>query len=257
MPLNVITCNIRFNNPTDGPNAWPHRRDFLCKTLINHDPDIIATQEGRHDQLKELEVLLKEYLLIDLHREWINERMYPSFFIKKNKFDIITSGDIWLSDTPNIPGSSSFDSTFPRLLTYLKVKVIGTEKKIFFVNTHFDHVKEETRISQARVLIDEIQKLLSVHSHLIIMGDFNDGPQSKVRQKIQNAFPMLKDAWSIFHKIEETSHHAFKGEMQNGSRIDWLMIDEKLHIESAQMDKSHNQGRYPTDHFPVVAKISL
>ncbi len=256
MNLCFITSNIRFDNPSDGLHSWTYRKDLLAQTLLKHSPDIIATQEGRYDQLKELESLLTGFVLIDQHRSWIKERMYPSFFIRKNTFEICQSGDAWLSETPTIAGSSSFESAFPRLMTWLHVQVKGTQQKFFIVNTHLDHIKESTRLCQIHVLNQEIDHLWDKLSYLVVMGDFNDSPDSDARKILDQKF-QLKDAWKYFHSFEESSHHAFKGEVQNGTRIDWIMLDSRIKIEKSVMDKSNEQGKYPSDHFPVMCEIKF
>jgi endonuclease/exonuclease/phosphatase family metal-dependent hydrolase len=255
MDLCLISCNIRFDNPADGMNSWPCRRDFLAQTLLQHMPFLIATQEGRIHQIHELKDLLKDFELIDQHRSWIGERMYPSLFVRRGQFEYLSSGDLWLSETPEIAESSSFDSAFPRLMTWAKIQIKGTEQKLFIVNTHLDHVKHETRLNQVRVLVQEIKRVWDNQSPLIILGDFNDSPDSQVRKILTDDFSFLQDAWKLFNLTEETSHHAFKGEIQNGSRIDWILIDEKLSIQECQMDKSVLNGLYPTDHYPIICKI--
>lgn len=257
MKLCLTSCNIRFDNPADGANAWPHRRLHLTQMLLHHAPDVIASQEGRFDQLKDFESLLANYEIIDQHRSWIKERMYPSFFLKKEKFEVIQSGDLWLSETPQVAGSKSFDSAFPRLMTWIKIQPRDFHQNFLLVNTHLDHVKKETRIDQIKVLIQEIRKILNPRDHLIIMGDFNDSPDGDVRNLLEENFPQLVDAWRVFNHHEETSHHAFNGECQNGSRIDWILVDEKITIENCVMDKRTSEGRYPSDHFPIVCQIKL
>lgn len=257
MKLTLISCNIRFSNPADGLHAWENRRDFLVSTLLQHSPDVISTQEGRYDQLKDLESRLKDYILIDEHRSWIKERMYPSIFLKKSKFEIIKSEDLWLSETPDVAGSLSFESTFPRLLTWTKIQPKNSTTNLMIVNTHLDHVRTETRLGQIRVLTQEIKRVWRDECLLAVMGDFNDGPESLVRLELIENFPCLKDAWRNFHQVEQTSHHAFKGEIQNGSRIDWIMLQDKIEILSCDMDKSVQNGIYPTDHFPIVCQIKL
>jgi endonuclease/exonuclease/phosphatase family metal-dependent hydrolase len=123
------------------------------------------------------------------------------------------------------------------------------------VNTHLDHMKSETREAQARVLIGEVRKHLSPPAALIIMGDFNDSPFSEVRTIVLEAFPTLIDTWQACNKLEETSHHSFRGECQNGARIDWILADQTLTIESCVLDKRTINGRYPSDHFPVVCTL--
>ncbi len=257
MEICLVTCNIRFDNPADGENAWIHRRSLLATTLLKYNPDIIATQEGRFGQLMSMLELLPEFELIDNHRSWIRERMYPSFFVRKGKFEYLKSDDLWLSETPEIAGSISFESTFPRLMTLLHVQPVNSEEKILFVNTHLDHVRQETRMGQIKVLSEEVRRCWKNNSFLVIMGDFNDSPASKVRKVLVSDFPGLQDAWKIFNSHEESSHHAFKGEVQNGSRIDWILVDQKLKVLSSKMDKSEVNGKYPTDHFPVICTISI
>jgi endonuclease/exonuclease/phosphatase family metal-dependent hydrolase len=255
MKLCLVSSNIRFDNPSDGPNAWHHRRVLLAQTLLKHSPDIIATQEGRFDQLNEFCHSLENYVMVDPHRSWIRDRMYPTFFLRKNIFELIHSEDLWLSETPEVAGSASFGSTFPRLFTWIKVQVKDSLQELMVVNTHLDHVKPETRVQQVKVLSREMKKILTPKTHLVVMGDFNDHPESQTRQVLVSDFPDLQDSWKIFNQVEETSHHSFTGVCENGSRIDWIMVDGKLIVEECRLDKTHQMGRYPSDHFPVICKI--
>lgn len=257
MNLCLISSNIRFDNPSDGQNAWPSRREILAKTLLTHSPDLIATQEGRYHQLKDLETLLDDYDIVDSHRSWIKERMYPSFFIKKNTFEFIQSRDVWLSQTPEVAGSTSFGSAFPRLMTWVKLQPKNSNSIFLFSNCHLDHVLEATRIAQVQVMIQQILSIKTGYNKLIIMGDFNDSPKSKIRKLIDKNFPNLHDGWIKFNSNEETSHHAFSGECQNGSRIDWILTDRSLNVENCFLDKSSHNGQFPSDHFPVVCKIRI
>lgn len=256
MELNFITCNIRFDNPADGPNAWPRRRDFLSETLLKHSPHVIATQEGRFDQLRELKASLGDFHLLDDHRSWIKERMYPTFYLRNESFEILGSEDLWLSETPNLAGSRSFGSAFPRLLTWVRVQPKGSKRNLLLVNTHLDHVKAETRASQAQVLVREIQRLSTPQDRLLFLGDFNEGPQDQVREILTKNFD-LQDSWQKFNSQEETSHHGFKGIFPEGARIDWILVDKELELISSEMDKSARGGLYPTDHFPVITRIRI
>jgi endonuclease/exonuclease/phosphatase family metal-dependent hydrolase len=257
MKLCLVSSNIRFDNPKDGTNSWPHRRLNLANLLLSHKPDIIATQEGRFDQLKDFESLLKDYRIVDLHRSWIKERMYPSLFIRKEAFEYIKSEDLWLSETPEVAGSFSFESTFPRLMTWMMVQPKNSKTNMLVVNTHLDHVKKETRINQVKVLSQEIKKIWDKKSSLVIMGDFNDAPDSEVRENLMAEFPDLQDSWRLFNSVEETSHHSFSGECQNGSRIDWILLDRSAKVLECLMEKSTFEGQYPSDHFPIVCHISI
>lgn len=256
MNLTLITCNIRFDNPGDQDNAWSHRREFLSETLLQHNPLIISTQEGRYDQLQDFQNLLGNFEMIDQHRSWIKVRMYPTIFIKKDTFEILKSDDLWLSETPEVAGSSSFDSMFPRLMTYVLLQVKNSEEKLMIVNCHLDHIKQETRIKQMQVLGEQIKKLKGLEK-LVIMGDFNDSPESAVRNEMLKYFPHLVDSWKQFNPQEETSHHGFQGNISDGKRIDWLMTDKNLELVLSYTDKTQKSGKYPSDHFPIVTQIKI
>jgi len=105
MELSLLSSNIRFANPADGTNDWAFRRPHLIALIEKCAPDILGTQEGREKQIRNLAEGLKKLTLVEAHREWIEERMYPCLFINTEKFEILKSGDIWLSDTPTVAAS--------------------------------------------------------------------------------------------------------------------------------------------------------
>lgn len=247
--ITVVTSNIRFDNPADGSHSWQHRRENLAQLILSQDPHIIGTQEGREPQLRELASLLPGYRILETNRHWIDERMYPTLFVKEAHVLPIDSGDVWLSETPHISGSSSFDSAFPRLFTWSKVR-IGSEKWLV-VNVHLDHVKSSTRLSQIAVLANEVARLRT-NERLIILGDFNDSPQSQVQLQLLQAFPELIDPWP---HPEESSHHPFTGENTEGSRIDWILLDQRHREAKIEMLKQSMNGTWPSDHFPIVCRF--
>src|SRR5690606_38867142 len=51
--VRVMSFNIRYHNPADGPNAWPHRKDWVAEIIREH-ADVAGLQEVRKDQLDDL-----------------------------------------------------------------------------------------------------------------------------------------------------------------------------------------------------------
>ncbi|OUR98897.1 hypothetical protein A9Q84_05650 [Halobacteriovorax marinus] len=255
--LKIASANIRFDNPHDAPNDWAGRREVLANSLKTFSPHIFGTQEGRQPQLKDFESLLPNHKLIDLNRTWITERMYPCIFVDSKKIDVIDSGDIWLSETPFEAGSKSFESAFPRLCTWIKGEVIESGFKFFYVNVHLDHVLSETRAQQIQVLINETKKINTDNLPMVMTGDFNESPFEEVREKISNQLPELYDPWMKLGKIEETSFHKFDGTNDEGSRIDWILVDSTLKTENIYLMKDHVKEIYPSDHFLVFGEFTI
>jgi endonuclease/exonuclease/phosphatase family metal-dependent hydrolase len=250
--LNIITCNIRFSNPSDGVHDWPNRLPLLADLYQNFKPDILATQEGRKSQIKELDDAIPDLDLVDSHRPYIDERMYPCLFVNLQTISVESSGDIWLSLTPQTPGSKSFDSAFPRLCTWAEITVKATGKKLMIVNTHLDHILSSTRLGQTHVLINEVKKIND--RPLIIMGDFNESPLTEIKKNLMDAFS-LKDPWIEKGFAEETSHHGFNGEASSGDRIDWILVPKNFECTSLILDKRSFQSVYPSDHYPLLATV--
>jgi endonuclease/exonuclease/phosphatase family metal-dependent hydrolase len=253
-PFTVISSNIRYDNPADGPHAWPQRRAGLAGLLRAHGAAVIATQEGRQLQLVELDQALPGHVLVETHREWISERMYPSLFVRRG-LRVEGSGDVWLSSTPDIPGSVSFGSAFPRLCTWARVRT--GETTLVCVSAHLDHLQRDTRHRQAEVMAQELAKLLGPEDHLVLMGDFNEGAGGQVHAALKATFPQLIDPWIVNGCKEEVSHHRFGEHHENGARIDWILTDMRLRAEEIFFDKSCPDGVWPSDHYPLVCRLSL
>ena len=255
--MKIASSNIRFENPADGPNDWPLRRDLWRNMISQFSPWILGTQEGRRPQLEDVATLLGEFNLVSDHREWIEERMYPCLFYDESKVDLLRSGDSWLSQTPEVPGSKSFDSAFPRLCTWAEFKLKSYGLELFVVNTHLDHMQAHTRAHQISVLLHCIKKENSRDLPLILMGDFNEDPFGEVRQSINQHMPSLIDPWFQLNLPEESSHHKFSGHNPEGSRIDWILVDGIFKPKSIELDKSSNGNTWPSDHFMVKLELKL
>lgn len=257
MNFKIATSNIRFDNPKDGNNDWNGRREILAECINEFSPDILGTQEGREGQIKDLSGLLNNLQLIEEHRDWIEERMYPCIFVNPEKINVYESGDIWLSESPTTPGSKSFESAFPRLCTWVKGHHHASSKDFFYVNTHLDHVLAETRIKQIEVLIRECNKINEEGLPMILTGDFNESPFEGVRHIINHNWPELRDTWFILQKDEEPSHHDFSGHRKEGARIDWILTSPDFQVIEIELYKKSRGGIFPSDHFPVFGSFNL
>ena len=251
MKLNVISSNIRFDNPEDGQHCWSGRRSILSQKIVDFHPHLLGTQEGRRPQLQDLESLI-ELKILDSHRDWIPERMYPSLFFHSD-LSPLESGDIWLSQTPYLSGSKSFGSLFPRLATWAKFKF--HHKELMMANLHLDHERSETRLEQIKIFVREIKKRKE-HGPFILSGDFNEGPGGPVYEWIMGELPLV-DPWKVLGLPEQSSYHKFNGGTQKGKRIDWILIGPHFKIHDISFDTNGHDGIFPSDHFPLFLSLEL
>ena len=55
--VRVMSFNIRYDNPADGPNAWPHRKDWVSE-IVEANADVVGMQEVVKNQLDDLRTRL-------------------------------------------------------------------------------------------------------------------------------------------------------------------------------------------------------
>jgi endonuclease/exonuclease/phosphatase family metal-dependent hydrolase len=256
MEVKVCTFNIKFDSHDDHPHLWKRRLPLISKIIDEFSPDIFGSQEGRRQQIRNLENNLNNLTGIHAHREWIEKRMYPTLFIA-NDWTILEAGDIWLSETPHIAGSSSFKSTFPRLCTWAKLFHQKNKLEILTYNLHLDHVLEETRKEQIKVLCSEIKKIHNPNMPFLLIGDFNEGPEGPVRSILLENFPSLYDPWSHLCLTEEGSYHKFNGENSQTKRIDWILCSSHFSCLDIKMFKNSFNNIWPSDHFAIMAKLNI
>ena len=250
--LFVTSSNIRYAEPNDEPQSWGNRRDFLAERLLEFEPDLLATQEGRKWQIDEITERLSGLTRIDGHREWMPALMYPCLFYNEKKLTLRESGDIWLSESPSQIGSRSFGSEFPRLCTWATF-----DEGLFAVNVHLDNEHADTRLHQIRVLLQQIRELEQPTRSALLMGDFNEAPDGPVRAVINKEWPELADPWLALGLAEDSSHHCFGESMDYGSRVDWILAGPSLVSQKVFLDKARSQnGIYPSDHYILKAQFS-
>ncbi len=262
--MRVLTINLRFENEADGPNNWPFRKEMVAQVINRFSPHILGTQEGFRSQAEDLAELIPRYCLRDIHRYWDPGRMYPCIFYNPQEISIKESGDFWLSETPHIHGSLSWGSSHPKLATYAHCEVLETGKKFLFCDAHLDNVSAEARKRGALVLLEQLETINKSELSLIVVGDFNGPPSSPEHgiltgeQTFQGKTGKLRDVWHIMGYPEEEAetYHNFEGIGRSG-RIDWILVSREVAVEEATIIRDSFNGRYPSDHFPVGAKLRL
>ena len=140
-PVNVMTFNVRYDNPDDSLNNWNYRKDRVANAIRFYDADIVGTQEVLHNQMEDLRQRLPGYESIGVGREDGKEAgEYSALWYRADRFTAKESGWFWLSETPEVAGSKGWDGACERIATWAKLQDKLTGKELFVMNTHLDHV---------------------------------------------------------------------------------------------------------------------
>ena len=262
--VRVMSFNIRFGTAADGDNHWEKRKQFLVDTIKAFDPDLLGTQETLAFQRDYLAENLQGYDVIGVGRDdgGENGEMMALFF-KQSRFEKIEEGHFWLSQTPEQPGSISWDSALPRMVTWVKLRDRrqANAKPILFFNTHFDHRGAEARVESARLLRSRVVEL-GAGCRVVVTGDFNTGEESEPYKalfaKYGGARSPLRDAYRVAfpeRATNEGTFSGFKADATSGPRIDWIAVSRDWRVVRASIDRTAREGRTPSDHFAVTAVL--
>jgi endonuclease/exonuclease/phosphatase family metal-dependent hydrolase len=257
--LNVMTFNIRYDNPEDSLNNWQYRKDVAAQVIKIHDVDLLGTQEVLVNQLKDLKVRLPEYNAIGVGREdGIEKGEYSAIFYKKNRFNELESGYFWLSETPEVAGSKGWDGACERIATWAILQEKYSKKEIFFINTHLDHVGKTARRKGVTLLLDRAKEYAK-GKPVIITGDFNSRPDSEVFRHVTESGEFFDSrliapltsgpsgTFNAFGRIPE----------EKSDYIDYIFVTNQFEISSYEVLPEKLNDIFVSDHMPVITKLIL
>jgi endonuclease/exonuclease/phosphatase family metal-dependent hydrolase len=269
--------NVRFGTADDGPDRWEHRSGLAARAVRRFDPDLLGVQEALRFQADALCEALPAYAFVGAGRDDGRDagEMCGVFF-RRGRFERLDSGTFWLSETPDRPGSRGWDADLPRVATWVRLRDLrrpsgsGSEGidrgagTVLFLNTHWDYAGKRARTESARLIRHTIQSLQPA-GPAIVVGDFNgtedDEPYAQLLRghgDESDRGPCLVDSYRQLHRqrlAQEATFHGFTGG-RAGSRIDWILHTEDLCTAEADIDPFNEDGRYPSDHFPVTAVLA-
>jgi endonuclease/exonuclease/phosphatase family metal-dependent hydrolase len=254
--LKVMTYNIRLDTPVDSINQWPKRKQKVFDLIKKYNPDVIGVQEALHHQLMDLVQNLPGYNYIGVGRDdGATKGEYSAILYKKEKLTPDAQKTFWLSETPDVAGSKSWDAAITRVCTFGKFKDQQSGKQYFIFNTHFDHLGKNARANSAS-LIKEKVSMLSEKLPVIVMGDFNCE---------RNEDPYLvmtaKKGVELFDSKPSVDNNgtfcSFKVNSIACKGIDYIFYSGQWTKENYIAIQDNDGTYYPSDHLPVVAEFKL
>lgn len=248
----AMTYNIRYANPGDGENRWENRRDTVAEAIAAR-ADVAGLQEVLPTQARDLQIRLPGFAWVLRGREARagTGEACPVLW-RSSVFDLMESGTFWLSESPDVAGSKSWDSSLPRICTWVKLrdKVNGGSLHVF--NVHLDHRSAEARRNGAALVA---ARAAAIAGPVLVLGDFNEVWGGPATTAIAGGA-----GWS---EASRTLAESARGSFNNWQKqhvlpqIDFLMV-RGLAITRAEVPRPATaRGGWASDHFPVVAKLRL
>ena len=249
--LTVMTFNVRLPVASDGPNYWPNRRALFAQTVAAADPDLFGTQELFQSQGDDIVRALPQYRWFGRDRRGGHGDEHMGLFYRPDRLTLLDHGDFWLSDTPAVPGSISWGHTYPRMVNWGRFRTRDGHRFVA-LDTHFPYRDEdEPAREKAATLIAARLPTIARGDPVVLLGDFNTTPATRTHAILTAALKDAREQVATPRGPAETFHN-FTGKPDR--RIDWILT-RGFRVISVETVTQHDGALYPSDHFPVVAKL--
>ncbi len=219
-------------------------------------------QEALRFQLDEIESVVKGYGEVGVGRDDGKKRgEYSPILYRQDRWQLQHGETLWLSETPQVAGSTSWGNKLPRVVTWGRFVERTTGRTVCVFNTHFDHQSAASRLQSAEFLASLLARE-AVGVPVILTGDFNAGelspPIVRLKQAKQAGEIALRDTFRVVHPDARQvgTFHGFRGGV-GGEKIDYVFCGASAKVKSAEILRRHRESRYPSDHYPVSAELEF
>ncbi|MBR5661352.1 MAG: endonuclease/exonuclease/phosphatase family protein [Bacteroidales bacterium] len=260
-PIRFANYNMRVIMSADtADRAFPERKPFILKRISDHDFDIIGAQEV-NDEMKAslIEDLSATYDVVGEGRRADRKGEGTPIFYKKDRFELLKWGSFWLSETPDVPGSKSWDSSLERIAIWTVFLDKTTKKKFFYINTHFDHRGPVSRAKAAEILLDKARELCE-GLPVFFTGDLNTSSDTEPIAILSDN-ELVKDSYTSSETAptgRKSPYYAFDFDRPDSDRGDYIFVPKDATVSSyACIDDDIRDRQYSSDHCPVLAVVTL
>lgn len=262
-----MSCNIRITGlPADEVEGrrWDDRKDVCLKVIKSRKPDIICMQEVIYESYDYMKKKLSGYIAfgfegpeMDPWTEGYHLIGKNVIFFSKKRYELVSEGCYWLSETPTIGGSSSWETSRARHCNWVRLRDRKTGRVFRVLDTHLDHITAIAKTKQTEVLVAETAQYAADFPQLLF-GDFNSGIKDEPYALLSAAG--WKDVYEEVHGHEETGFtaHGWKFEgRKKGRRIDFIYTKGPVKTLESEILKDAPGGIYPSDHYFLWAKVEF
>ncbi|HAK43773.1 MAG TPA: endonuclease [Clostridium sp.] len=257
--MRVMTFNLRTDFILDINNRWKDRSHIACELITKYECDIIGVQEFTSSMYEDISRELSNYRIVGKPRakKISSER---NDILVSEKHEILESNTFWLSESPEEVGSSIWYSIYPRICTTAVIR-LSNNKVLRVYNTHLDCFFPKAR----QYGLNKIEHYIGRQYEedglpVILMGDFNATPNSKLIKKFSESTASNKK----FIAVQESERNIynmstmskFKGS-KKGRHIDYIFVSEDFDIINTKIVDYNNLGKYPSDHYPILADLKV
>ncbi len=243
------------------PFEWSRRRDDVVAMLDRCGCGIIGLQEAKQVQL--------QYICSKCGYEVLGEPRqdpretdggeYSCILFKNSDFKVLESGTFWLSETPDVPGSKSWDSNFARICTWAHFLSLADNAAFYFFNTHLDHRGDIARRKGLEMILERMAPVQEKGLPCILTGDFNMRPEHPAMRSLEGKLENARQVSLTKPEGPFETFQCFKDRREvdpsRFAHIDYVFVSSGIKVNSYRVVDDYIDGRLPSDHYPVIVEL--
>ena len=249
--VRIVSFNVRCKDDTFG--SVEGRSQLICAALEQYAPDSFGVQEATQEWLDILGEKLSDYASVSQMRDGKKSSEASAVFYLKDKYTLVDSGTIWLSDTPDKFASKFTLSFCPRIATWATLQNKATGETYTHINTHLDHVLESVRVKQINVLKSKVEELKAKGYPVVCTGDFNTKEGADAYNEMKNC---LLDSKYLAKNSDDGATFLNYGQNIFEKRpIDFVFVSEGTEVETYKIIDEKIGDMYLSDHAAICADV--
>jgi len=266
--VRLMSFNLRWDGFDDGANAWVHRRDLVCQVLRDFGPDSVGTQEPMKRQIADIEAAIPTLASYRFDNDPVYTRTQQILY-RRDRFDRVDAGGFLVAEGENEDGTV-------RYCTWVLLAERATGRRYVHYNVHLDHRDADSRrASVVRLMRHVVAR--GRDDPFVVTGDFNTGEKSPEMAflrgertlpdpdgdgdgdgaAVTNPIPLV-DTFRALHPDAEDAGTGtgFRGNRRSGKIDHVLLARGAAEVREAEIVRTNEDGRYPSDHLPVTAVVA-
>ena len=266
--FSALTFNVLCSFcDTENYDSWDERLVAFEDIFERHDPDLLGLQEisfgTEVDQILELRPGYEALY----YRASESTFTYPdaTILFRSERFELLSSGEYWLSPTPEVPSSNGFAETqLPRLVVWAELRDRSSLRRLYFASTHVDNNAPSQELSAPLIL--ERTAPWQQQMPVMVVGDFNSKPDVVAFTTLTEGGgdsddPPVHDTQPLATTWSAESNQPEEEEYLLGDRIDHLFIapapsDWQVDVWTVDLYRYGENDRYPSDHRAIFTRVT-
>ena len=253
--IRYISYNIRYGTANDGDNSWEFRQSATKQMLETEQPTVFGLQEALPLQLDYIGENFPQYSRLGVGRDDGKEAgEFMALFYRNDLYDLLDSGNFWLSETPDVPGLG-WDAACTRIVTWAYLKDKETGKSFYAFNTHLDHVGKVAREQSILLIVDKIKEIVAdANVPVFLSGDFNSDVSWPIFDPLKAE---MSDARTFLHEEQWSETYNAWGREYDGTRVIDYIFYKNAEVKNFRTLNGDYGKPYISDHYPIMAEFTF